>query len=93
MGIELSWESVQALLAFGCYLAGVAFLGFFSHRFLTKGSFVNEYFLGSRGLGAWVPADRGGHGHQRRHLHGLSVADLHQRLDHGCGSAATWSRR
>jgi sodium/pantothenate symporter len=56
MGFELSWESVQVLLAFGCYLVGVALLGFFSHRFLTKGSFVNEYFLGNRGLGAWVLA-------------------------------------
>lgn len=56
MGIELSWESMQVLLAFACYLVGVAVLGIVSHRFLTKGSFVNEYFLGNRGLGAWVLA-------------------------------------
>lgn len=56
MGIELSTESWQVLIAFGCYLVGVMALGIISHRFLTRGSFVKEYFLGNR--------------HQRRHLHG-----------------------
>src|SRR3954447_22311769 len=56
MGIELSWESWQVLGAFGLYLLGVAALGIFSHRFLTKGTFVKEYFLGNRGLGPWVLA-------------------------------------
>ncbi len=56
MGIELSWESWQVLAAFGCYLLGVAALGVFSHRYLSRGSFVKEYFLGNRGLGPWVLA-------------------------------------
>src|SRR5215475_2772572 len=56
MGIELSAESVQVLVAFACYLVGVAALGVFAHRYLTRGSFVKEYFLGNRGLGPWVLA-------------------------------------
>lgn len=55
-GIELSGESAQVLVAFGIYLLGVAALGVFAHRFLTRGSFVKEYFLGNRGLGPWVLA-------------------------------------
>src|SRR5436309_14456930 len=31
-------------------------LGIFSHRYMTRGSFVKEYFLGNRGLGPWVLA-------------------------------------
>lgn len=56
MGIELSAESGQVLIAFGLYLLGVALLGYFSHRYLSRGAFVNEYFLGNRGLGPWVLA-------------------------------------
>ncbi|MBL8799147.1 MAG: hypothetical protein JNM56_35000 [Planctomycetia bacterium] len=56
MGLDLSSESQQVLVAFGCYLLGVALLGIVSHRFLTRGTFVKEYFLGNRGLGAWVLA-------------------------------------
>ncbi len=56
MGIELSAESAQVLVAFGCYLVGVAALGVFAHRYLSRGSFVKEYFLGNRGLGPWVLA-------------------------------------
>jgi sodium/pantothenate symporter len=56
MGIELSVESAQVLVAFGVYLVGVAALGVFAHRYMTKGSFVKEYFLGNRGLGPWVLA-------------------------------------
>ncbi len=56
MGIELSTESLQVLVAFGCYLVGVAALGVFAHRYLSRGSFVKEYFLGNRGLGPWVLA-------------------------------------
>ncbi len=56
MGIELSAESGQVLVAFAAYLVGVALLGYFSHRYLTRGAFVNEYFLGNRGLGPWVLA-------------------------------------
>ncbi|MCS6849603.1 MAG: hypothetical protein NZ700_00360 [Gemmataceae bacterium] len=54
--LEISTESAQLLVAFGCYLLGVALLGVFSHRYLTRGSFVKEYFLGNRGLGPWVLA-------------------------------------
>src|SRR5690349_3277363 len=56
MGIELSEESLYVLIAFGIYLVGVASLGVFAHRYLTRGSFVKEYFLGNRGLGPWVLA-------------------------------------
>jgi SSS family solute:Na+ symporter/sodium/pantothenate symporter len=56
MGIELAPESGQVLIAFACYLAGVILLGLFSHRYLKSGSFVTQYFLGNRGLGAWVLA-------------------------------------
>src|SRR5436309_12301810 len=56
MAIELSTESAQVLATFGLYLVGVAALGVFAHRYVKKGSFVKEYFLGNRGLGAWVLA-------------------------------------
>jgi Na+/proline symporter len=56
MGIELSATSWKVLIAFGCYLVGVAALGVFAHRYLSRGSFVKEYFLGNRGLGPWVLA-------------------------------------
>jgi sodium/pantothenate symporter len=56
MGIELSGDSLQVLVAFGLYLVGVATLGVFAHRYLSRGSFVKEYFLGNRGLGPWVLA-------------------------------------
>jgi Na+/proline symporter len=56
MGIELSADSGKVLIAFGCYLVGVAALGVFAHRYLARGSFVKEYFLGNRGLGPWVLA-------------------------------------
>jgi sodium/pantothenate symporter len=44
------------LIAFLAYLTGVFFLGWFAHRLLSGGSFIKEYFLGSRRLGAWVLA-------------------------------------
>jgi Na+/pantothenate symporter len=56
MGLELSRESWQVIGAFACYLVGVAVLGIASHRLLGRGNFVKEYFLGNRGLGAWVLA-------------------------------------
>ncbi|HYT93791.1 MAG TPA: hypothetical protein VEL76_34040, partial [Gemmataceae bacterium] len=56
MGIELSAESAQVMVAFALYLVGVAALGVFAHRYMTRGSFVKEYFLGNRGLGPWVLA-------------------------------------
>lgn len=56
MSLELGPDSVQVLLAFALYLAGVAALGIFSHRYLKRGEFLQEYFLGNRELGAWVLA-------------------------------------
>src|SRR4029453_1636103 len=44
------------LIAFVAYLIGAAALGWFAHRLLSGGSFVKEYFLGNRKLGAWVLA-------------------------------------
>jgi Na+/proline symporter len=54
--IRISAASGQVLVAFVCYLIGVAALGIFSHRYLSRGSFIKEYFLGNRGLGPWVLA-------------------------------------
>src|SRR5438094_1993568 len=56
MGIELSADSAQVLVAFALYLVGVAALGVFAHRYVTRGSFLKTYFLGNRGLGPWVLA-------------------------------------
>lgn len=56
MGIELSPGSEEILLTFLFYLLGVAALGVFAHRYVSRGSFVKEYFLGNRGLGPWVLA-------------------------------------
>lgn len=44
------------LTAFLAYLAGVLFLGWLAHRHMSGGSFLKEYFLGNRSLGAWVLA-------------------------------------
>jgi SSS family solute:Na+ symporter/sodium/pantothenate symporter len=52
----MTFESLQVLFAFACYLVGVAALGIYAHRYLSKGDFVKEYFIGNRGLGAWVLA-------------------------------------
>ena len=56
MGIELSEGSGQVMFVFLLYVCGVAALGVFAHRYVTRGSFVKEYFLGNRGLGPWVLA-------------------------------------
>lgn len=56
MNLELGPDSGQVLLAFALYLLGVAALGIFSHRYLKRGEFLQEYFLGNRELGAWVLA-------------------------------------
>src|SRR5262245_47752260 len=56
MDLSRYGDSLQVLGAFGLYLLGVAALAVFAHRYLTRGSFVKEYFLGNRGLGAWVLA-------------------------------------
>ncbi len=44
--------SLAALAVFLLYTATVLLLAFFSHRRLATRRFLNEYFLGSRGLGA-----------------------------------------
>jgi SSS family solute:Na+ symporter/sodium/pantothenate symporter len=46
--------SPYTLVAFGGYMVGVFLLGALAHRFLKQGAFLKEYFLGDRGLGAWV---------------------------------------
>jgi SSS family transporter len=56
MDFSISAESRQVLIVFALYLAGVVTLGIVSHRYLTRGSFVKEYFVGNRGLGPWVLA-------------------------------------
>lgn len=56
MGLELSSDSRQVIIAFGLYLIGVMVFGVLSHKFLTKTNFVKDYFVGGRGLGAWVLA-------------------------------------
>jgi sodium/pantothenate symporter len=56
MPLDIPWQNLQVLVAFGCYLIGVVSLGLISHRFLKKGDFVKEYFIGNRGLGPWVLA-------------------------------------
>lgn len=53
---DLSHDSQQVLLAFGCYLIGVMAFGVISHRFISRSNFVKDYFVGGRGLGAWVLA-------------------------------------
>jgi SSS family solute:Na+ symporter/sodium/pantothenate symporter len=42
------------LVAFAGYMIGVFLLGVLAHHLLKRGSFVKEYFLGDRGLNAWV---------------------------------------
>jgi len=43
-------------IAFLLYTAAVFVVAIFSHRLLRKRSFLQEYFLGSRGLGVWALA-------------------------------------
>src|SRR3954469_25325179 len=56
MDISISAESGQVLVAFGLYLVGCVALGWMSHHYLHKRTFMASYFLGDRGLGAWVLA-------------------------------------
>jgi sodium/pantothenate symporter len=56
MPFDIPLQNRQVLVAFACYLIGVVSLGLISHRFLKKGDFVKEYFIGNRGLGPWVLA-------------------------------------
>lgn len=52
----MSETSVPTMVVFVAYILGVFVLAIVSHRFLSKSSFLNEYFLGSRGLGTWALA-------------------------------------
>jgi sodium/pantothenate symporter len=57
----LLWAQAPAaspyiLVAFGAYMAGVFVLGALAHHLLERGSFLKEYFLGDRKIGAWVLA-------------------------------------
>ncbi|MFN4259039.1 MAG: sodium:solute symporter family transporter [Gemmataceae bacterium] len=54
----INWQpdSWMVPIVFACYLVGVVTLGIVSHRYLSRGSFVKEYFVGNRGLGPWVLA-------------------------------------
>jgi sodium/pantothenate symporter len=47
-------SSPYTLVAFAGYMVGVFLLGALAHRLLKKGAFLKEFFLGDRGLGAWV---------------------------------------
>ena len=49
-------DTYYPLVAFVFYSVGVFLLALFSHRLLKKKTFLNEYFLGSRGLGVWALA-------------------------------------
>jgi len=51
---EAGSASGYTLIAFAGYMVGVFLLGALAHRLLKKGEFLKEYFLGDRGLGAWV---------------------------------------
>src|SRR6516225_10493433 len=46
--------SPYTLVAFAGYMVGVFLLGWLSHKLLSRGSFLKEYFLGDRQLNAWV---------------------------------------
>lgn len=46
--------SSYTLVAFAAYMIGVVLLGALSHKLLSRGTFLKEYFLGDRKLNAWV---------------------------------------
>ena len=48
--------STITMVVFLIYIVGVFALAGFSHKLLSKKSFLSEYFLGSRGLGTWALA-------------------------------------
>ncbi len=56
MDINLSADSWQVLVAFGLYLFGSVAIGIGAHVYLKRGSFMEGYFLGHRGLGPWMLA-------------------------------------
>lgn len=49
--MERSSVATAALVTFGLYTVAVFVLAWFSHRVLARREFLNEYYLGSRGLG------------------------------------------
>lgn len=49
--MEQSSVASAALVTFGLYTVGVFVLAWFSHRVLARRKFLDEYYLGSRGLG------------------------------------------
>ena len=48
--------STVTMVVFVAYILGVFALAAISHQYLSKRSFLSEYFLGSRGLGMWALA-------------------------------------
>lgn len=48
--------SPATIITFVAYIACIFVLAAFSHRLLSKKSFLGEYFLGSRSLGSWTLA-------------------------------------
>ena len=53
---ELAPESPAILGTFAGYLILVLILGVLSHRMMAHGQFLSGYFLGNRGMGAWMLA-------------------------------------
>lgn len=56
MKFELSSDSLVIVLVFAVYILGTMVVGILSHRYLSKGTFLKEYYLGNRGLGSWLLA-------------------------------------
>jgi SSS family solute:Na+ symporter/sodium/pantothenate symporter len=52
--VATTTASPYTLVAFAGYMIGVFLLGWLSHKLLSRGSFLKEYFLGDRQLNAWV---------------------------------------
>jgi sodium/pantothenate symporter len=52
----VSETSTVTIVTFVIYIMAVFVLAGFSHKLLSKKSFLSEYFLGSRGLGTWALA-------------------------------------
>jgi Na+/proline symporter len=56
MRFELSDDSLVIVVVFAIYIIGMMAVGILSHRYLSKGTFLKEYYLGNRGLGSWLLA-------------------------------------
>lgn len=48
--------NVLVMVAFLAYMLGVFALGMAAHKLLARGSFLGQYFLGSKNLGVWTLA-------------------------------------